>query len=190
MTVLQAESAALSEQKHTEQPAPTKRVCFVCTGNTCRSPMAAAVANALAAEPLQGLPESIRDMTSPELEAFSAGLAAKKGEPIAQNAVLALEAAGVRAIPPHDFHTHTAHTLCAEEAERYDLLIGLTREHALVLLMRFPHLAQRIATLPEEISDPFGGDEAQYRDCLVRITRAVRTMLFPGSVGKADGANS
>ena len=190
MTVLQTEPEALSGQKRTEQPAPIKRVCFVCTGNTCRSPMAAAVANALAAEPLQKLPQSVRNLTSPELEAFSAGLAAREGDPIAPNAVLALEAAGVCTFPPHDFHTHTAHTLCAEEAERYDLLIGLTREHALALLMRFPHLAQRIAPLPEEISDPYGGDEALYRDCLMRITRAVRTMLFPGSAGEAGGTVS
>ena len=121
-----------------------RRVCFVCTGNTCRSPMAAAVANALAAAPA-GLPEEARG--APVLEAFSAGLAAAEGEPIAPNAVLALEAAGVPAVPGRDYHRHTAHTLCVEEAERYDLLLAVSRRHALELLLRCPHLAGRLEQL-------------------------------------------
>lgn len=153
-----------------------RRVCFVCTGNTCRSPMAAAVANALAAAPA-GLPEEARG--APVLEAFSAGLAAAEGEPIAPNAVLALEAAGVPAVPGRDYRRHTAHTLCVEEAERYDLLLAVSRRHALELLLRFPHLAGRIDTLGEDVSDPFGGSPEDYRRCLEQLARLVRARLFP-----------
>ena len=60
------------------------RICFICTGNTCRSPMAEAVANALA-----------KEKGHTDLRAFSAGLYANANDPIAPNAVAALEAAGL-----------------------------------------------------------------------------------------------
>jgi protein-tyrosine-phosphatase len=92
-----------------------RTVCFVCTGNTCRSPMAQAVANALAAQALSGFPPSIRKLMKPPVEAFSAGLYANDGEPIAQNAVAALENAGVASVATHDYHAHTAHGLTEAE---------------------------------------------------------------------------
>lgn len=161
-----------------------RRVCFVCTGNTCRSPMAAAVANALAHRELQKLPASLRNLAIPELEAFSAGICAHEGDPIAENAVLALEAAEIPVIPHHDYHLHTAHSLTEEEAESYDLLIGLTREHAMTLLIQFPHLAQRITVLPTDVSDPFGGSLEIYAACLEQITQGVRSILFSEDTSK------
>lgn len=141
-------------------------VCFVCTGNTCRSPMAEAVANALA------------KTHGKKLRAVSAGLYAAEGDPIAQNAVLALENAGVEPLTNRDYHTHTAHTLCAEEAERYDLLVGLTDRHAMELILRFPNLTERVTCLTPSIPDPFGGDLACYETCLAQITDAVLRLLF------------
>jgi len=179
MTVL--ESAPELVRKTEEEPASVKRVCFICTGNTCRSPMAAAVANALAFEPISKLPEAMRSLAAPELEAFSAGLYASSGDPITPNAVLALETAGIPVVPGRDYHSHTAHRICAEEAERYELLIGMTQEHTLMLLMQFPHLAQRITSLPVSIPDPFGGDAETYKACLAQIVSGVRQLLFPGS---------
>ena len=76
-----------------EDGAHVRRVCFVCTGNTCRSPMAEAVTNALARQWIENLPAAVRDAAAPTLEAFSAGLYAAEGEPIAQNAVTALPSA-------------------------------------------------------------------------------------------------
>ena len=159
-----------------------RRVCFVCTGNTCRSPMAAAVANALAHRKLQDLPESLRSLALPELEAFSAGIYAHEGDPIAENAILALESAEIPVIPHHDYHLHTAHALTEEEAEGYDLLIGLTREHAMTLLMLFPHLARRITVLPTDVADPYGGSLGIYTACLERIIQGVRGILFSEDV--------
>lgn len=182
------EPAPKTEGQAAGQGDPPRRVCFVCTGNTCRSPMAAAVANAMAYEPLAKLPESLRELGRPELEAFSAGLAAGEGDPIADNAVRALEAAGVPAVPGQDYHRHTAHTLCGEEAERYDLLVAMSRQHALGLLLRFPQLAGRITTLGEDVPDPYGGSEQDYRVCLERITRLVRELLFPERKPAEGGA--
>ena len=160
--------------------AAPRRICFVCTGNTCRSPMAEAVANAMAAEEMATLPAAVRELMTPPWEAFSAGLYAAEGEPIAANAVRALEEAGVAPVASRDYHAHTAHTLSAEEAERADLLVAMSGGHAMELMMRFPHLAQRVTCMPQAISDPYGGDLARYAACLREITEGVRTLLSSG----------
>lgn len=166
------------EKPATDIPENPKRICFVCTGNTCRSPMAAAVANAIARRELESFPESVRSMMVPRLLAYSAGIYAQNGDPIAKNAIAALEAADIPAVAGLDYHSHTAHTLGEEEAEGYDLLIGLTREHAMAILFRFPHLAQRITTFPTDISDPYGGSPEVYQACLAQITEGIRQGLF------------
>lgn len=172
------------EKQLTEASDRPKRICFVCTGNTCRSPMAAAVANALAHRELESFPEAVRPLVSPRLIAHSAGLYASPGDPISQNAVSALEGAGIPAVDGLDYHNHTARTLSESEAETYDLLIGLTREHAFSLLLQFPHLAQRITVFPTDIPDPYGGSPEVYRNCLDRIIEGVSMELFSEEDGK------
>ena len=142
-----------------------KRVCFVCTGNTCRSPMAAAVANALARA--EGL----------EIRAESAGLYASQGAPISEHAVLALERAGVESVPETDYHTHTARNLTDEAVSRFDMLIPMTRTHAMELILRYPNAAKKILCMPQQISDPYGGNLQTYEACLAEITAGVRALL-------------
>ena len=163
-----------------ESVAEPRRICFVCTGNTCRSPMAAAVANAMASKMIGALPEAVRDSAVPQVLAYSAGLYASNGEPIAANAVKALELAGVEPTSDTDYHNHTAHTLTTEEIEGYDLLVGLGGSHVMELLMRYPQAAQKIAGMPQSISDPWGGDLDVYVVCLDEITRGVQELLFSG----------
>lgn len=156
------------------------RVCFVCTGNTCRSPMAEAVAAYLTEARRLALPEVIRELTVPEYEVTSAGLSALEGDPITENAVRALEEAGIEPVEgrSRDYHLHRAHRLTQADAEGCDLLIGMTPDHAFAMLMQFPHLAERIVTMPRPIPDPYGGDLAIYRDSLAAITAGVRELLF------------
>ncbi len=149
--------------------ATPRRICFVCTGNTCRSPMAAAVANALA---------SARDGETPSLIATSAGLYAGEGDPITPMAVVALEHAGVRAVEGVDYHAHIAHTVTEADANAADLLVAVSGSHAMELLFRFPAAAHKIVCMPQAISDPFGGDLARYETCLGEITEGVKTLLF------------
>lgn len=154
------------------------QICFVCTGNTCRSPMAAAVANALAKEEIAGIPEDMKKLATLRLEAFSAGLGAREGDPMAENAKSALQEAGFT-VP-----SHTAHTLTEEEAKGYDYLVGMTSSHVMQLLYSFPAMASKILRMPEEISDPFLCDLSVYRVCLAEIEKGVRTLFFADGVQK------
>lgn len=154
------------------------RVLFVCTGNTCRSPMAEAVARHLLEERRLALPEAIRELTVPEFEVSSAGLYANEGDPITENAVRALEEAGIAPLPPRDYHLHRAHHLSAADAECCDWLVGMTPEHALGLMMQFPQLAGRVRSMPAPIPDPFGGDFEVYRASLAAIMAGVKELLF------------
>ena len=158
-------------------PRPTC-VCFVCTGNTCRSPMAAAVANAMAEAELAQYPDAVRDAVSPRLVAISRGLYAADGEPISENAVLALEGAGIAPSAGNDYHSHTARAVCDADVENTDLFVAVCPGHAMELLMRFPNAAQRIVCMPRAISDPWGGDLGRYATCLREITDGVRELLF------------
>jgi len=141
-----------------------KLVCFVCTGNTCRSPMAAAVFNQLAEE--NKLP----------MRAVSAGLYVNELS-IADNAVRALEAAGIESTPANPYRSHIACNLSEHLAVQCERIVGISTAHAFELITRFPRLAGRIAAMPRDISDPYGGDLERYQQCLREITEGIREMF-------------
>ena len=132
-------------------------VCFVCTGNTCRSPMAAALYNHLhAQEPTQ---------------AFSAGLAANEGEPIALNALLALKSRGVACTEENNYEAHTAKMLTKEMVDRAEKVYALSSRHYLALCTAFPEEIDKFHLLGD-IEDPYGGDLAVYQQTLAEIEEA------------------
>ena len=145
------------------------RVLFVCTGNTCRSPMAEAVANAWAHR------QGKRD-----LRAYSAGLFATEGEAISPYSLQALEKRGIEPVGGRDYRRHTAHNLSAEEVSSYDLLVGMTDSHVMQLMMCFPQVADRIVRMPLPISDPYGGSPEIYEACLEEIVTGIGDLLFSG----------
>lgn len=140
------------------------RILFVCTGNTCRSPMAAALYNALFA--------------GDGSRAFSAGLAAD-GSGISRNAAMALRNAGIPATPDNNYLSHVSHTVTEADLEKADLVVGITGRHATSLLLAAPAYASRITALPVDIADPYGGDEAVYEACLTQIRTALMQMFAP-----------
>lgn len=141
-----------------------RRVLFVCTGNTCRSPMAAALLNHTA---------QMKEISS--LTASSAGLFAAEGAPISPNAAAALTESGVS---PELFCTHSARTVSAEMLDEADVVIGMTSRHAMDLILRFPEHAAKIEALPLDIDDPFGGDKEVYRSCLSALSFAIAMRFF------------
>lgn len=152
------------EEERKSEP-EKKRILFVCTGNTCRSPMAAALYNAKYADN--------------ETVAFSAGLAADDSG-ISQNVVLALMHAGIRSTKDNDYLSHVSHTVCEADLDAAEMVIGISNRHAMQLLMTYPAYASKITALPEDIPDPYGGDEAVYENCLQKIDHALQKMFGNG----------
>ncbi len=158
-------------------------VCFVCTGNTCRSPMAAAILNDMARIPqVCSMSDIEKLLNSRRIRAVSAGLYAD-GSPISENAVRALENAGIRSLPDNDYKSHISTSVTPELMETCDRVIGISGGHAMRLISFFPQYASKITCLPHDIPDPFGGDLAAYETCLAAIRADVVQMFFPEREG-------
>ncbi len=153
-------TTALHERTHGETAAP-RRVLFVCTGNTCRSPMAATILSHKAAQE-----------TPCRFVAESGGLFAAEGEPMTPHAVHALAALGIE--PP----AHRARNVTEELVNAADVVVGLTASHAMQLTMRYPHAATKIVTLPMDIADPFGGDAEVYAFCAEQLSFGIELAFF------------
>jgi protein-tyrosine phosphatase len=135
------------------------RILFVCTGNTCRSPMAAALCVKHLAKHLGCLPE---ELLHRGFFVHSAGLAAKMGDKAAAQAVAAVAQRGV------DLTSHETQPLTEDLVGRSDHLIVMTRSQLFALAATFPGVgpaARLLSPTGEDVPDPIGGEPQVYRDC-------------------------
>lgn len=149
------ENLDLTDNK-TEQPI---KVCFVCTGNTCRSPMAMAVLNHLG----QG-----------KYVAESAGIMADKGAPINEKANQALLNAGITPSEQNRYDKHEARQLNMGIMESCDKIVAVGAGHAMMIIQSFPFFASKVTSFEKSITDPFGQSQAVYDKCLEEITECVK----------------
>ena len=112
------------------------------------------------------------------IRATSAGLFAM-GDPIAENAVLALEEAGIPSLSDNYYRGHVSRSVDRETMETCDLIVGMTGEHAMRLIATFPQYASKITCFPKDIHDPFGGSLEDYKRCLAAISDGIVDMFFP-----------
>ncbi len=179
-----------------------QRILFVCTGNTCRSPMAAGL-----------FAKILQEKGVTGVEITSAGLAAVDGAPASAEAIEAMRRAGV------DLTGHRARRLTREMALAADLVLTMTRRQKEAVLALAPEAGEKIFTLTElagriaagtaggregdpktqgaegmetteenrqvqgDIPDPFGGDLETYIATARQIERWL-LMIADGITGK------
>ena len=146
-------------------------ICFVCTGNTCRSPMAAAWFNHIEAEKFKSNDKSKKQDCSKikKRKAISAGISPIPGTPISENAKAALCDAGVESNKENPWKEHRAQKINTDIMKKCDLVIGISGSHTLALITEFPEFSEKICSMPNDISDPYGGDINEYKECLDKI---------------------
>lgn len=143
------------------------KVLFVCTGNTCRSPMAEGIFRRMMKE--RGLGDQVLCQ--------SAGLSAVEGDPVAENAAAACREIGV------EIGGHTARRLTGEELPQWDWFFAMSRTHAYILEQAGAPV-QKIY-VSGEIQDPFGGDLETYRRCRDKLVQELERFWACVAPGKA-----
>ena len=138
-------------------------VLFVCTGNTCRSPMAETLFRHLMAERLGCRPDEIEHHG---VMVASAGVAAWGGGRASTGAIEAMREIG------GDLSAHESQPLTENLARQADIIWTMTASHRAAILAQFPEAGGRVALLSpdrQDVIDPIGGSVATYRQCAAQI---------------------
>jgi L-threonylcarbamoyladenylate synthase len=140
-------------------------IVFVCTGNTCRSPLAEGLCKRLLADRLGC---TVDELPQRGFLVLSAGLAAMMGGGAAPEAI------EVGREYRADLTGHRSRPLTEELAAQADYLIAMTRGHLQALQDHFPRLGARPRLLNaagEDLADPIGQPRAVYQECARQIRR-------------------
>ncbi|WP_153730360.1 low molecular weight protein arginine phosphatase [Sporosarcina obsidiansis] len=145
-------------------------IYFICTGNTCRSPLAEALLN---------------NENLPGVMAKSAGIHAMDGLPISENSAQLLTEAEIP-------YNKLSNELKESEMHWADLVLTMTAGHRDILHNRFPEMKEKIFTLKEfagvsgggDVHDPYGGDLATYRTTFAELTELIQFVIRKLSEGK------
>jgi protein-tyrosine phosphatase len=141
-------------------------ILFVCSGNTCRSPMAEAIARRILSEELHR-PEE--DLEKTGVQVVSAGAMALPGSRAAGPAIDAVRGMGA------DLTKHRSRPLTVELIHQADVIYAMSRGHARAVTSLVPSASEKVATLNPagDIDDPIGGDVALYQ----QLAGELRTLI-------------
>ena len=136
-------------------------VLFVCTGNTCRSPMAEAI---------------LRNKSGENIEVKSAGIFAGNGSPASANTAQVLQENGMEC-------QHSSSLLTQDHIEWATYIFTMTSHHKQAILHSFPEAHDKVFTLKEyvdgngDVSDPFGGPVEIYRETYAELEPLIDQVL-------------
>lgn len=138
----------------------TDQLIFICTGNTCRSPMAEGFFRVLGGEDRL------------QLLASSAGTFTDGGIPASKNAIIAAHELGA------EISAHRSRRLTAEMVEQAKYVVCMTMAHLERVKTEFPEAEAKLYTLSQrDVQDPFGGNLDCYRETAKQIHDAVEQLI-------------
>jgi len=148
------------------------RIALVCTGNTCRSPMAKGLARKLLAERLSVRADEIGQFG---FELRSMGVQAAVGQPASKLALAVMKEQGI------DISGHESRAAAAEDIARFEHVYCMTRGHRAALVASLPPGKDgRIQLLDPEgrdVPDPIGGSREDYEHAASAIEHSLRQRL-------------
>ncbi len=139
------------------------KILFVCTGNTCRSPMASLYFNKICV-----------DHGRDDLISISAGICAQDGIPAAANALKVLDDIGCG-----QAERHRSTMITKESVHGSDLIIVMTEAHKMSLISLWPEIEEKVHLLFEfgdetgDVVDPFGADLSAYWNIFKAMKKAL-----------------
>lgn len=143
------------------------KVLFICTGNTCRSPIA------------EGLLKDIASTNNLDLKIKSAGIYTANGEEASKNAIRALEKLNI------DISNHKSQIVTKELIHEADLILTMSKSHKEALLLDYPHIREKVYLLSEyafgeerDIADPFGMNLHNYEIARDEIYNALKNIKW------------
>ena len=155
-------------------------ILFVCTGNTCRSPMAEGIFKAL-----------LKDNNIDNINVSSAGISTFEGDSANEKAIYTLRNKGI------DIKSHKSRQITKEIIENSDLILTMTKSHKRMILNALPEYLNKVFTIKEyvyinnneeltgknlDIADPYGLDYNIYEKCAEEIEENLKKIIC--TIGK------
>jgi protein arginine phosphatase len=140
-----------------------QRILFVCTGNTCRSPMAEAI---------------LKNKNLDGIEVRSAGIFASTGSEASPNAKQVLDNNNIT-------HNHRSTLLSRDEVDWADLILTMTASHKQAIVQQHPRAIEKMFTLKEyvgetgdlDVSDPYGGSLTTYEYTYKQLEKLIDKVI-------------
>ncbi|EKX46789.1 hypothetical protein GUITHDRAFT_107563 [Guillardia theta CCMP2712] len=149
-----------------------KIVYFVCTSNTCRSPMAEVIAKRWLAERHQVEVEKLEEKTGWVVR--SAGLTEdyeKAGSPASANSITAMKKVGIT------LANHSSKMLKGQDVEEALAIFCITARHRDWVLHMFPTAETKVRVLERDVEDPWHKDQVAYDVCASQLLEVVPRIL-------------
>lgn len=140
------------------QRADIMKIMFICTGNTCRSPLAEAI-----------FANEIKNFSPHNITFKSAGLAVMGEDDTSENSVKAAKELKIEMI------SKKSKPLLRSDLEDTDIFFVMTQSHKNALMQYVPE--EKIYLPKNQIPDPYGQDFKAYRKCAVALIKEMKTFI-------------